>query len=59
LPLVAIEAQEELEETKRKLLRVLVELELRWRMHSPSPSLMKKGTLLCALLRSPPPPKIP
>jgi hypothetical protein len=59
LPLVTIEAQEELEETKGKLLRVLVELELHWRMPSPSLSLMKKGTLSCALLRSPPPPKIP
>jgi hypothetical protein len=58
-PLTAIEAQEELEESKGKLLEVLDKLELHRRMPSPSPSLRKKGTLSRALLRSPPPPKIP
>jgi hypothetical protein len=37
----------------------LDEPELRWRTPSPSPSLRKKGTPSCALLRSLPPPKIP
>jgi hypothetical protein len=58
-PLTAIEAQEELEETKGKLLEVLDEPELRRRMPSPSPCLRKKGTPSRALLQSPPPPKIP
>jgi hypothetical protein len=58
-PLTAIEAQEELEETKGKLLEVLDEPKLPRRMPSPSPSLRKKGTPSHALLRSPPPPKIP
>jgi hypothetical protein len=45
LPLLtAIKAQEELEETKGKLLEVLDESKLRRRMTSPSPSLRKKGT---------------
>jgi hypothetical protein len=58
-PLTAIEAYEELEETKGKLLEVLDEPELYQRMLSPSPSLRKKGTSSHALLRSLPPPKIP
>jgi hypothetical protein len=57
--LAAIEVQEELEETKGKLLEVLDELELHRRTPSPSPSLRKKGTPSHALLQSPPLPKIP
>jgi hypothetical protein len=59
LPLATIEAQEDLEETKGKLLEVLDEPELRRRTPSPSPSLMKKGTPSRALLWSPPALKIP
>jgi hypothetical protein len=58
-PLATIEAQEELEDTKGKLLEVLDELELRWRTPSPSSCLRKKGTPSHALLWSPPSPKIP
>jgi hypothetical protein len=57
-PLAAIEAKEELEETKGKLLEVLDEPELRRRTPSLSSSLRKKGTPSRTLLRSPPPPKI-
>jgi hypothetical protein len=57
--LTAIEAYEELEETKGKLLVVLDEPELHRRTPSPSPSLRKKGTPSHALLRSPSPPKFP
>jgi hypothetical protein len=46
-------------ETKGKLLEVLDERELRQRTPSPSWSLRKKGTPSRALLRLPPPPKIP
>jgi hypothetical protein len=59
LPLTVIEAKEELQETKGKLLMVLDELELHQSTLSPSLSLRKKGTPLHALLRSPPPPKKP
>jgi hypothetical protein len=59
LPLATIEAYEELEETKGKLLVVLDDPELHRRTLSPSLSLRKKGTPLRALLRSPPPPNIP
>jgi hypothetical protein len=45
-PLAAIEAQEELEKAKGKLLVVLDKPELHWRMLSPSPSLRKKDTPL-------------
>jgi hypothetical protein len=51
--------QEELEETKEKLLVVLDELELHQRMLSPSLSWRKKDTPSHVLLRSPPPPKNP
>jgi hypothetical protein len=44
-PLVTIEVQEELEETKGKLLEVLDAPELRQRTPSPSSSLRKKGTI--------------
>jgi hypothetical protein len=46
-------------ETKGKLLVVLDKLELHQRMLSPSPSLRKKDTPSCALLRSPSPLKNP
>jgi hypothetical protein len=59
LPLAAIKVQEELEETKGKLLEVLDEPELRWRTPSPSLSLRKKGTSSHALIQSSPLPKIP
>jgi hypothetical protein len=49
-PLATIEAQEELEETKGKLLEVLDKPELRRRMPSLSSSLRKKGTPSHALL---------
>jgi hypothetical protein len=58
-PLIAIEAYEELEETKGKLREVLDEPELRRRTPSPSLSSRKKGTPSRALLRSLPLPKIP
>jgi hypothetical protein len=50
LSLAVIEAQEELEETKGKLLEVLDEPELHRRTPSLSLSLRKKGTLSRALL---------
>jgi hypothetical protein len=58
-PLTAIEAQEELEETKGKLLMVMDEPELHQRMLSLSPSLRKKDTPSRALLQSPPLPRTP
>jgi hypothetical protein len=58
-PLTAIEAYEELEETKGKLREVLDEPELRRRTPSASLNLRKKGTPSHALLQSPPPPKTP
>jgi hypothetical protein len=51
--------QEELEETKGKLLVVLDEPELHWRTLSPLLSLRKMDTPSRALLRSPPSPKNP
>jgi hypothetical protein len=51
--------QEELEETKEKLLVVLDELEFHQRMLSPSLCWRKKDTPSHVLLRSPPPPKNP
>jgi hypothetical protein len=54
-----IHHQEEFEETKGKLLVVLDELELHWRMLSLLSSLRKMDTLLRALLRSLPSPKNP
>jgi hypothetical protein len=57
LPPQPIHRQEELEETKGKLLVVLDEPKLHWSTLSPSLSLRKKDTPSRVLLRSPPPPK--
>jgi hypothetical protein len=59
MPLITIEALEELEETKGKLLVVLDEPEPHRRTLSQSPSLRKNDTPSRALLRSSLPPKIP